>query len=210
MSNLDQLDGNISFCSSDNVKNSRPDKPTNMKIDKIAAALSLPIVATYNLRSLMPKIQSLKTDILERSVDLSFLQEIWEKGEDKVHQFEIEKMLEIDGLQYISKPRPTNAKGRSYGGAAIVINKEKFSCEKLNIFVPRTLEVVWGLVKPKNPSAKFKQIIACSFYSPPNKRKNSKMADHLVSTLHMLCAKYPDSGIILGADKNNKDITPPS
>ena len=117
-------------------------------------------------------------------------------------------MLEIDGLQYISKPRPTNAKGKSYGGAAIVINKEKFSCEKLNIFVPRTLEVVWGLVKPKNPSAKFKQIIACSFYSPPNKRKNSKMADHLVSTLHMLCAKYPDSGIILGADKNNMDITP--
>ena len=34
------------------------------------------------------------------------------------------------------------------------------------------------------------------------------MADNIVSTLHMLCSKYPDSGIILGADKNDMDITP--
>ena len=85
-----------------------------------------------------------------------------------------------------------------YGGAAMVVNTEKFSCEKLNIFVPKTLEVVWGLVKPKTPSVKYKRIITCSFYSPPNKMKNSKMADHIVSTLHMLYSKYPDSAIILG------------
>ena len=95
-------------------------------------------------------------------------------------------MLEMDGLQYISTPRPKNAKGRSYGGAAIVINKKKFSCERLNVVIPNGLEVVWGLVKPKNTSAKFNRIIACSFYSPPSKKKNSRMADHIVSTLHML------------------------
>ena len=109
----------------------------------------------------------------------------------------------MHGLQYISNPRPQNAKGRSYGGVALVINQEKFSCEKLNIHIPSNLEAVWGLIKPK-----FKKIIACSFYSPPNKNKNSKMADHISSTLHMLCSKYPDCGIILGADKNNMDITP--
>ena len=78
----------------------------------------------------------------------------------------------------------------------------------MSIFVPKTLEVVWGLVKPKTPSVKYKSIIACSFYSPPNKMKNSKMADHIVSTLHMLYSKYPDSAIILGADKNKMDIKP--
>ena len=78
----------------------------------------------------MPKILSLKNDILERSVDLGFLQETWEQSDNETHQFEIEKMLEIDGLQYISAPRPKNAKGRSYGGAAIVVNTRKFSCEK--------------------------------------------------------------------------------
>ena len=145
LSIINQLDGNASVCNSDNLDiSSRQQRIRNKKIDKITAALNLPIVASYNLRSLMPKIQSLKTDILERSVDLSFLQEIWEKSEDKTHQFVIESMLEIDGLQYISTPRPTNAKGKAYGGAAIVINNEKFSCEKLNVFVPSTLEVVWG------------------------------------------------------------------
>ena len=34
------------------------------------------------------------------------------------------------------------------------------------------------------------------------------MADHGVGTLHMLATKYPDSGIILGADKNKMDIAP--
>ena len=117
-------------------------------------------------------------------------------------------MLELNGLQYISSPRPPNKSGVSHGGAAIVVNLEKFTLEKLNILTPKNLEVVWGLLRPKNPSARFKKIIACSFYSPPNKKRNSKMADHVVSTLQMLCTKYPECGIILGADKNSMDIRP--
>ena len=40
--------------------------------------------------------------------------------------------------------------------------------------------------------------------------KNTKLADPLVSTLHMLSSKYPDCGIILGAgaDMNYMDIKP--
>ena len=90
----------------------------------------------------------------------------------------------------------------------MIINTKEFSCEKLNVFIPSNLEIIWGLVKPKNTSAKFKKIIACSFYSPPSKKKNSKMADHVVSTLHMLSSRYPDSCIIIGADKNDMDISP--
>ena len=88
------------------------------------------------------------------------------------------------------------------------MNLEKFSCEKLKISIPGNLEVVWGLLRPKNPSAKFKKIVVCSFYSPPNKNRNTKLADHIVTTLHMLSTKYPECGIILGADKNNMDIRP--
>ena len=179
-----QLDGNDSICpsptNSNNNKGSHT-KPKN-KNDKTTTALFLPVVATYNLRSLIPKIYSLKNDIIERSVDLAFLQEIWEQNEKKSHQFEIDKLLEIDGLQYLSNPRPKNAKGKSYGGVALIVNQEKFSCEKLNIPIPNNLEVIWGLVRPKNSQAKFKMIIACSFYSPPDKNKNSKMADHISST----------------------------
>ena len=199
--NIGQLDGNMSI-SGDSKKQSFP------KIDHVTVASSLPIVASYNLRSLIPKLNCLKNDLLERSIGVGFLQEIWEQSGSKVHQFEIEKMLEIEGFQYISTPRPKNEKGKSYGGAAMVINTREFTCEKLNVYIPSNLEIIWGLVKPKNTSAKFKRIIACSFYSPPNKKKNSKMADHVVSTLHMLSSKYPESCIIIGADKNDMDISP--
>ena len=204
-SNIDQLDGNVSISSTDNFK---PHNLAKHKVDKVTAAEHLPIIATYNVRSLLPKIHSLKNDILERSVSIGFLQEIWEQTDNKTHKFEIEKMLEYDGLQYISAPRPKTSKGRSYGGAAIVVNTKKFSCERLNVLVPNNIEAVWALVKPKNQSAKFKRIIACSFYSPPNKSKNAKMADHIVTTLHMLISKYPESAIILGADKNQMNIEP--
>ena len=117
-------------------------------------------------------------------------------------------MLELRGLKYISCPRPPNAKGVSYGGAAIVVNLQRFSLEKIKVNVPKNIEAVWGMLTPKNKSAKFKKIIVCSFYSPPNKKRNSKMADHIVSSLQMLSAKYPECGLILGADKNDMDIRP--
>ena len=194
ISDIGQFDGNVSVPS---------DKP-----EKITAALSLPTVATYNCRSLFPKIESLKTDLLERKIDVGFLVEIWEQKHNSEHKFEVEKMLQLSGLKYISTARPPNRKGVSYGGAAIVVNLEKISVEKLKINTPYNLEVVWGLLKPKNPNAKFKKIIVCSFYSPPNKKRNTKMADHIVTTLQMLSSKYPECGLILGADKNEMDIRP--
>ena len=137
--------------------------------------------------------------MMERGKSVSFVSEIWEQSESKEHAHEIETMLEMDGLRYISTSRPSKTKG---GGAAIIVNLEKYSIEKLDIIIPNNLDVVWGLLKPKFGPCKYKKIIVCAFYSPPKKRKNSKMADHLVGTLHMLNTKYPESGIIMGADKN--------
>ena len=45
-------------------------------------------------------------------------------------------------------------------------------------------------------------------YIKPNKKGNSKMADYIVTTLQMLSSKYPECGLILGADKNDMDIGP--
>ena len=64
--------------------------------------------------------------MLERKIYCGFLTLIWENTEKEEHKGEIEKMLEIDGLKYISSARPPNAKGVSYGGAAIVANLNKF------------------------------------------------------------------------------------
>ena len=162
------MDGNVSNISDISV-NSHPAEDRQHTVrsepDKITAALSLPTVATYNLRSLFPKIGNLTTDMLERSVDVGFLSEIWENSNKAEHSYEIEKLLELNGLKYISTTRSPNAKGVCYGGSAIVVNQEKFSVEKLNIHVPNNLEVIWGLLRPKNPSAKFKRMIICSFFT---------------------------------------------
>ena len=163
----------------------------------------MPVVATYNCRSIFPKLGNLKKDIFERKIQVAFCCEIWEKTENKQRQSEIEKMLEKDGLKYISTPRPTG-----WGGAAIIVNQENFTLEKPNITIPDKLEISWGIIKAKDETARFKKIILCSFYSPPRSRKNAKLNDHIVTTLQMLSTQYPGSPIILGGDRNGMDISP--
>ena len=46
-------------------------------------------------------------DILEREINCWFFSEIWEKAENKQHQFEIENFFELHGLKYLSSPRPS-------------------------------------------------------------------------------------------------------
>ena len=51
----------------------------------------------------------------------------------------------MEGVQYTSNPRPD----RRVGGAAITLIVGDFSLTKLNVMIPKGLEVVWGVVKPK-------------------------------------------------------------
>ena len=196
-----QLDGNTSI--NTESENLSPAKLSQNKPDKITSAHYVPVVATYNCRSIFPKLGNMKKDIVERNIQAAFCCEIWEQKEKRNHQFEIEKMLETEGLKYISTPRPTG-----WGGAAIIVNQEKFSLEKLNVHIPHNLEIIWGIMKPKDERAVFKRILLCSFYSPPNSRKNTKLCDHIITTLHMLSTQYPNCPIIMGADKNNMNISP--
>ena len=50
-------------------------------------------------------------------------------------------------------------------------------------------------------------MIVVSFYSPPKSRKKSKLLDHILTTLHILLTKYPNAAIIIGADKNDLNIS---
>ena len=131
--------------------------------------LSLPIISVSNLRSLPPKLNSFKNDLLEREISLALLSEVWEKATCKSQQFELEKMYQMEGLKYISTPR-TQKRG---GGAAIVVNTKAFSVEKIEVIIPNQLEVVWGLLRPKNVTSKLKEIIVGAFYSPPKSKKKN-------------------------------------
>ena len=110
---IGQLDGNVSVnTNSDSVNPIRHGGVNrNGNRDKYATALTLPVVASYNARSLFPKIESFKTDMRERNMSVGFVSEVWEKSEDKIHSLEVEKMLELHGLKYMSKARPSNKRG---------------------------------------------------------------------------------------------------
>merc|ERR1711954_362836 len=166
--------------------------------------LSLPIISVSNCRSLRPKLYNFKNDIIQRDISVSLCSEIWEKANCKKQKFKIEKMLQMEGLKYISTPRTT----KRGGGAAIIVNTEKFTLDKLEIIIPYKLEVIWGLMRPKKVSPKIREIIVCAFYSPPKSKKNSKLLDHLISTSHFLITKYPNAGIIMGGAKNDLNLAP--
>ena len=98
------------------------------------------------MRSIWSKFKNFFIDLNDRDCSVSFVTEVWEKLENKKHQNKIEELMEMKGYQYISTPR-TGVRGG--GGAAIVVNTEKFSVNKLNISIPHSLEIVWGLLRPK-------------------------------------------------------------
>ena len=64
------------------------------RFDQFFTSSSLPVIATYNARSLPPKIKSLKTDLVERFIDVAFIQEIWENDKEE-YRSEIEKNVGI-------------------------------------------------------------------------------------------------------------------
>ena len=170
--------------------------------NKCVQALSLPHTLVYNMRSIWSKLNNFSTDMIERSGDICFLSEVWEKSENKKHQHKIEEMLEMKGISYISTPRPGAKRG---GGAGIALNPKLFSLSKLNIAIPKPLEVVWGLLRPKELTGNIRKIIICSFYSPPNSRKNNLLIDHISVTWNSLKLQHPDAGTIISGDKNNLD-----
>ena len=61
----------------------RPPKTwrTLRRDNKTIQALTLPKVANYNMRSLFPKIGNFSLDMRERTTDIAFLTEVWEKRE---------------------------------------------------------------------------------------------------------------------------------
>ena len=185
---------------------SEPVRTTVKRNKKYLHAMSLPVVSVSNMRSILPKINNFKNDVKERGIHLCLLSEIWEKKGKKKHINEVHKMLEIDGLQYISTTRPSNKRG---GGCAIVADLSKFTLEKITgIHVPRNLEVVYGLMRPKTLPSKFREIIAIAFYSPPKSKKKNDLLDHIISSCQSLLAKYPDAGLVIGGDRNEMSVSP--
>ena len=131
------------------IMESKSNRKTIKRDNKLLLGDILPTIAVSNVRSLIPKIENVKNDILERGISLLLLSEVWEKASCKKQQFEIDKMCQMDGLKYISTPRLS----KRGGGSAIIVNLRNFTIEKIPVHIPNNLEVVWGLMRPKKLSS---------------------------------------------------------
>ena len=173
---------------------------------RIQGSCHLPTIGVTNYRSLGPKIKSVTTDILERDLSIVLSSETWEQNSNSKLKLEVEKMCELEGLEFISCPRPSNKRG---GGCAVIVNRRNFTVEKLTVDVPHKLEVVWCLVRPREISSqmKYKEYIACAYYSPPNYKKNGKLVQHIISQMHSFLVKYPRAGFVCGGDRNKMDTS---
>ena len=143
----------------------QPARQAARRSNDLVNVLSAPRIALYNVRSAWSKWSNISEDIKMRSSSLCFLTEVWQKAEKMKHQRAIESMLEMNGIKYISTPRPGARRG---GMTAMACNQEHFPLTKLNIAIPSPLEACFGLLKPKKPVGKVTKLICASFYSPPS------------------------------------------
>ena len=87
---------------------------------------------------------------------IPLLSEVWEKTENKLHQKRLEELFQMEEISYLSTACPGTKRG---GGAAIAAESSKFFISKLNIDIPKPLEIVWSLLRPKNISGSINKII---------------------------------------------------
>ena len=165
-------------------------------------ASMLPTIFVTNHRSFFPKFNNFLDIMKTLNLTLGLHSEIWEDKEKKDHMNKIEEALEIEGVQYISNPRP-NRRG---GGAAISLLAGEFNLTKLDVIQLNNLEVVWGLVRPNKPTDKFKGIIICSFYSVPNSKTKKQLVQHITINYTELKARYKDHFFLTGGDINDLNV----
>ena len=171
--------------------------------NRVIQSLSLPTILNYNMRSFFPKYENFCDDMEEREADIAFLSEVWEQEENVKHKNKLEYMLEMRGIKYISTPRPGCKRG---GGAAIATRTKNFHIEKLNIFIPKSIEIVWGILRPKSHSGRINSLITCCFYSPPKSRSKTILVDHITTTLQELLVVHSNAGVLISGDKNEMEM----
>ena len=101
--------------------------------NRIAASSELPTIAVTNFRSLGPRIKNVKDDIILRDIDILIGSETWQKDSNQKIKDDIEELLQLYGIDYISCPRPNKKRG---GGVAMLVNTKRFSKKNYYVLVP--------------------------------------------------------------------------
>ena len=186
--------------------NNKRQLKTLKRDNKFAKIGELPVISVPNMRSIFPKLNNFITDMHMRNISIALCSETWHKEDKKKHKNEIERLLNMEGLKFLSTPRPPGKRG---GGCAIIADLSHYTLDRLEISNENKLEICWGILRPKNANnCNFKKYIVAAFYCPPNSRKKEKLITHIITNCHMLLTKYPRCGLFIGGDKNSLNLAP--
>ena len=232
ISNLCQLDGNISLCSENNIESNSetgfkipiiifqqrtsaklssetriPVRKTIKRSNIILQAIELPVVINLNPRSIYNKTEDLKILLEQYEGDVMTISESWERD-----NLPLNELLELEKYRVISNVKQRDFRG---GKPALIINEDKYHIKELcpdPITVPIGVEAVWAIIthKQASPRSKVKYIAVGSiYYRGPKSTKKQELFDHIADTFHYLCSKY-GSGIdfIIAGDTNRLNLSP--
>ena len=166
----------------------------------------LPTVSVPNTRSIFPKINNFVQDMRMRSISLALTSETWHRESKKRHKNDIERLLNMEGMKFISAAR---GGGRRGGGCGIIADLTDYTLDQLDIPNPDKVEMFWGILRPQMPEdCAIKEYLVGAFYCPPNSKKKEKLTNHILTNAHILMSRYPNAGLYIGGDKNSLDLSP--
>ena len=181
------------------VHNRKRQLKTLKRDNKFEKTSELPVISVPNMRSIFPKINNFIDDMKMRNISVAMCSETWHREDKKKHKNDIERLLHMEGLKFLSTPRPPGKRG---GGCAIIADLSQYTLDRLDISNEHKLEICWGILRPKNlQNCHIKEYIVAAFYFPPRSRKKEKLISHIITNSHMLITKYPNCGLLIGGDK---------
>lgn len=174
--------------------------------NKLAEAATLPSILEVNARSLRDKLNNLAIEVKKLAVEITFINEIWEKHIDVELAEKAETIFQLHGLSYLSSPR----NGKRGGGVALIFDSSKLEIKVQTFKNPNQLEIMWAVAKAKFPAKGNKNIplIITSIYSPPRSRKKKYMLDHLIEQCMMYKSRFGMVNFLIAGDINCLNIAP--
>ena len=129
---------------------------------------------------------------------MAIITEIWGKGSKK-DLYKIQELLQMEGIEILFDIR----KDKRGGGTAVAVCCESFSISRVNINIPRGLEVTVAKIKSKQEDMNTPPIIVFSIYSSPRSKFKSQLVDFLMLQIAQLKISHPKASFILGGDRNS-------
>ena len=157
----------------------------------------VPGIALSNVMSITPKIDEIRSVVLDLKIDIAAFTETWLR--DSIQ----DTIIDIPGYQIYRKDR----NGGLHGGVCTYV-RDGIRTTILNDLHRPTLEVLWIKLRPKRLPRGVPSIIVGTIYHPLSipSSDNQAMINYLIETLTSIEANNPNCGIIVMADLNRLNI----